>query len=102
MLKTFYADTEGSRLGENKMKNIRIYDNGGKTFDRFTAVYMAHPERDGSFLARGMSEHPFHPQGLGQFCSAMPGRHLGKRITFEQLPKDCRALIASEASWGIK
>jgi hypothetical protein len=55
------------------MQKIRIYDNGGKTFDRFTAVYMDHPERagfykTGLYAARGMSENPFHPQGFGQFC----------------------------------
>jgi len=78
------------------MNNVRIYDNGGKTFDRFTAVYMAHPENNGLFAARGMSENPFHPQGFGQFCSAMPGRHLGKRIAFEALPVDCQRLIDSD------
>jgi hypothetical protein len=78
------------------MKTIRIYDNGGKTFDRYTAVYMGWPEGCGLYAARGMSEHPFHPQGFGQFCAAMPGRHLGKRIAFAELPTDCQRLIQSD------
>ena len=78
------------------MKTIRIYDNGGKTLDRYTAVYMGWPEGRGLYAARGMSEHPCHPQGFGQFCSAMPGRHLGKRITFAELPTDCQRLIQSD------
>jgi hypothetical protein len=79
------------------MKNVRIYDNGGKTFDRYTAVYLDFPERDGlSYVARGMSENPSHPQGFGQFCTAMPGRHLGKRIKLDDLPPDCKILVLSD------
>lgn len=79
------------------MKNLKIYDNGGETLDRYTAVYMDQPEyQPGTFYARGMSENPFHPQGFGQGCIAMPGRHLGKKIKFEQLPKDCQKLILQD------
>ena len=80
------------------MKNsIRIYDNGGKSFDRYTVVFMDQPERAANtFAALGMSERPFHPQGFGQHCSAMPGRHLGRRIAFEQLPADCQKLVKQD------
>lgn len=79
------------------MKNVKIYDNGGKTFDRYTAVYISQPESQaGLYDARGMSEFPFHPQGFGQFCSAMPGKHLGKRIKFEELPADCQKLVKQD------
>lgn len=64
------------------MNNVRIYDNGGKTFDRFTVVYMNEPEGEGLYGARGMSEHPFHPQGFGMYCSAMPGRAVPRRWGF--------------------
>lgn len=79
-------------------EKIRVYDNEGKTFDRFTVVYMNERERDGSYAARGMSEHPFHPNGFGQYCSAIPGRHLGKRIPFEALPADCKKLVLMDLS----
>jgi len=55
------------------MKNIRIYDNGGASFDRYTVVFMNEPEYQPARHALGMSEHPFHPQGFGQHCAAMPG-----------------------------
>lgn len=76
---------------------VRIYDNGGKTFDRYTSVYLQEPEnRPNTFNARGMSERPFHPQGFGCSCSATPGRHLGKRIKLKDLPKDCQKLVLSD------
>lgn len=75
------------------MKNLRIYDNGGKTFDRYTVVFMNQEEYKGMYSALGMSREPFHPQGFGQHCSAMPGRHLGKRIKFNQLPEDCKRCV---------
>jgi hypothetical protein len=80
---------------ENKEpKNIRCYDNGGKTADRYTVVYMDFPEHpEGCFMSLGMSEHPFHPQGFGQHSAARPGRYLGKRINFSDLPADCQKAV---------
>ena len=76
---------------------IRCYDNGGKTFDRYTVVYMAEPERaTGIFAAVGMSSKPFHPQDFGQHCTAMPGKHLGKRVPFDSLPNDCQRLVTRD------
>ena len=77
--------------------NIRIYDNNGKTYDRYTVVYMNEPENGfKTYAARAMNAYPFHPQGFGQYCTAMPGRHLGKRIKFEELPKDCQKLVLQD------
>ncbi len=78
------------------MQKIRIYDNGGKTADRYTVVYMDEPEGKGLYGARGMSEHPTHPQGIGMYCSAMPGKHLGNRIAFEDLPSDCQKVVLQD------
>lgn len=75
---------------------VRIYDNGGETADRYAAVYMQKPEHGGLFAARSMSENPFHPQGVGTYCAATPGRHLGKRIAFADLPEPCRRLVLSD------
>lgn len=84
------------------MNEIRIYDNGGTTFDRYTVVYMNERERNGLYGARGMSEDPFHPQGVGQYCTAAPGRHLGKRIRFEELPEKCQKLVRQDlANTGV-
>lgn len=81
-----------------KLNQVRIYDNNGKTLDRYTAVYMFAPEswQPGCYDARGMSTYPCSPQGIGCFTSAMPGRHLGKRIKFEKLPIDCQKLVLSD------
>ncbi len=84
------------------MQDIRIYDNGGKTFDRYTVVYMDCPEGRGLYGARGMSAHPFHPQGFGMCCTAMPGRHLGRRIAFEQLPVDCQKLVQQDIAFDAQ
>lgn len=79
--------------------NLRCYDNGGKTADRYTVIFMDSPERQpNTFTCLGMSEHPCHPQGFGQHSMATPGRHLGRRIVFENLPLDCRRLVERSAS----
>jgi hypothetical protein len=48
---------------------LAIYDNGGKTFDRYTVFYREPITGDAyhnMWLGyRGMSEHPFDPQGFG-------------------------------------
>lgn len=79
------------------MHKIHIYDNAGKTADRYTVVYMDEPEhKKGLYSARGMSAHPFHPLGIGEYCTAMPGKHLGKRISFNELPEDCQKLVLQD------
>jgi hypothetical protein len=48
---------------------LAIYDNGGKTFDRYTVFYRERVTgttyADSWFWYRGMSEHPFSPSGFG-------------------------------------
>lgn len=73
-------------------RRVRCYDNGGKTADRYTAVFMDEPERQlNTFTAYGMNSMPFH--GIGLSCSAMPGKHLGRRVLMKDLPADCQKLI---------
>lgn len=76
---------------------LRMYDNGGRSFDRFTIL----PPRDagadyrehapGSWCAIASSESPFNPQGFGQHCAAVAGSHLGRRIRWDDLPPDVQA-----------
>ena len=78
---------------------IKIYDNGGKSFDRYTAVYLNEPtgfDGDRMFNARSMSANPSHPQGFGQMGSVIDGEHLGERIAFDALPIDCQSLVISD------
>jgi hypothetical protein len=47
---------------------LAIYDNGGKTFDRYTVFYKPTETLEnlrGWIGYRGMSEHPFSAQGFG-------------------------------------
>lgn len=75
---------------------IKCYDNGGKTFDRYTVIYLSQPTTNGRYAAVGMSKNPFHPQGFGQHTEAIPGSHLGKVIPFESLPQDCQAVVKND------
>jgi len=64
------------------MRTFRIFDNGGKTLDRYTLI-----NSDGDVF--GFDEHPFHPLGFGQYCgnanqwSSKSTKRLGKRITID-------------------
>lgn len=100
-------------------KWVRIYDNGGESYDRYTCLFTGHYKGRyrGKVEYRAMSEYPFHPQGFGQWgegSSAMDahtgwppavGRkcHLGTRIPFDALPEDCKRLVAQDYKdlWNI-
>lgn len=74
------------------MSTLRIYDNGGKSFDRYTILPPRwareyYSRRSHLWSALASSDDPFHPQGFGQHVSAMAGKHLGRRIPFDQLPE---------------
>lgn len=80
---------------------LRIYDNGGKTFDRYTILpprWATDYRGDGAknwgspegWAALGASEFPYSPGGFGQYVTATPGRHLGRRIGWDALPRDVR------------
>jgi hypothetical protein len=78
-----------------KHPRTRIYDNGGKTFDRYTFVFPSlDVPRNNDYY--GSSENPFYPQGYGQYCGNYPYpdnrnyRHLGKLIPPESLPEQAR------------
>lgn len=70
-----------------------IYDNGGKTFDRYTVYYNDAGAKPGYYQYVGMSEHPFAPNGFGQHGEGMLGAHNGKKISFATLPQDCKRLV---------
>lgn len=73
---------------------LRIYDNGGKTADRYTIVpprwagASHYDRRRALWEALASGSTPFHPQGFGQHTEAMPGPHLGRRIKWADLPAD--------------
>jgi hypothetical protein len=76
---------------------IICYDNGGRSADRYTVVYLDSPERrPNTYGCLGMNHEPFHPQGIGMHSTAMVGRHLGKRIPFSTLPPDCQKAVLQD------
>jgi hypothetical protein len=84
-----------TKLGGHPMK---IYDNGGKTIDRYTVVFLDQCENklDRVYACLGMNGVPFHPQGFCQHSDAVVGKHLGKRIRFSELPADCQKAVMQE------
>lgn len=83
---------------------IGIYDNGGKTCDRFTVVYTP-CGTDGNqyFPYVGMSAAPFHPQGFGQHGESTfrYTRQNGEKcINFSELPADCQRLVLQDLKGG--
>jgi hypothetical protein len=81
------------------MKILEIRDNEGQTADLFTVVYDER-EHSGLYACVSMNHEPFHPQGIGMHCSAMPGHHLGKKISFSDLPVDCRKLVIRDLGYN--
>jgi hypothetical protein len=94
-------------LPNGEPKYVRIYDNGGRTADRYTVVFTGRYARRvgqdrGYTLVLGMNSCPFHPQGIG-ICSEYGYRidwptygHLGKKIKFATLPADCQQAVLDD------
>ena len=74
---------------------VKVYDNNGKTFDRFTIIDLNPIATDRfNYVASGNS-----PQGFwqhGEIYRQHIGEHLGKRIAFENLPDDVQKQYLSE------
>lgn len=95
------------------MKRYRIYDNGGKSYDRYTlripttvkeytdnpdtAKYMKLHYGDLFNMMWGFNEDPFYPLGFGQFAGEYPTersyKHLGKLVTIESLPEQAQKYV---------
>ncbi len=66
---------------------VAVYDNGGKTFDRYTIVLdEADAWTPGCYQSFSFSHNPDSPQGFSQFGVCRPGDHLGRLIRFDALP----------------
>ena len=67
------------------MKNISIYDNGGKTIDRITVIFNDRKisTKDGVLYDCIASSET--GSGFYQHSEAMKGVHLGKKIEFSKL-----------------
>ena len=91
-----YTRVKNTIIAAGKRKVCRIWDNQGKTLDRYTIAFkgyrlegygMVYP-----YLAS--STNPFHEFGQHEESKEfMKGKHLGKRVAFEGLPDDVKKFI---------
>lgn len=66
---------------------IKIYDNGGKTLDRYTvAILDTYRLSNGAKLYECLGVDDVGGQGFSQMSECQLGRHLGKLIKWEDLP----------------
>ena len=91
-----------SRIEDIAGIRIKCFDIGSnKVMDRYSVLFVDIPWNDhGSkkVACLGMSDDPYAPYGFGQHCGATAGRHLGKRISFTELPEPCQSVIMSEVT----
>jgi len=73
-----------------KPRKVRcVWDNGGKSFDRYTIILRrawitVYPLE----AAFGLSDNPDKPDGFSQCCEVIDGPHLGKPIAWMDLPEN--------------
>ena len=82
------------------MKVLAIFDNGGKTLDRYTVVT---DWKDGKYLMMlGLSEggEGFSQWGSGQYTPKGNNRHLGRLVNFTELSDKTQEHIASRVFAG--
>ena len=100
-----------SLLPNGQPKKVRVYDNGGKTADRFTVVFTGNYNKIGKkrgdartncYYAVSMSDNPCHPQGVylidayTNIIDYPSYKRLGKKIKFENLSDDCKKVIIED------
>ena len=71
-----------------KDKILAVYDKGDSSIDRYLVVLN---EKNGDYhVGLLLSTNPDSPQGISSFSDVLLGEHLGKEISFEDLPEDVR------------
>lgn len=87
-------------LPNGKRYICRIYDNGGDTADRYTICYKAYRDRYGDLVYPfvGCSADPFNGFGVHgeSLVGKIDGKHLGKRVRYEDLPEPVQRLIRQD------
>lgn len=88
-------------MPEGVPRYIRCYDNHGATADRYTICFTGRYrfKTGGEFYFITMDSKPTHPQGVCMTGSSKERidypsyQHLGSKITFAELPEDCREIV---------
>lgn len=98
-------------MPSNIPKYIRCYDNE-ENGDRYTCVFTGkyRSMTSGEYVYLGMSNNPFHPQGIGMTGYSKNQvdypkySHLGKRIKFINLPEKVKKCIRQTyiCLWELK
>jgi hypothetical protein len=76
---------------------VRIYDNGGRSFDRYTVILLDHD------YALGIGDTGNVPNG---FCMSLApgeyveGPHLGALITLAEMTDAARRAVEAELRWA--
>ena len=73
-----------------------VFDAGPSMFDRYTIVYNVRNPRNGFYECLGASAHPYAPGGFGQHGECQYGRHLGRRISLSQLPREVVKVVQAD------
>jgi len=63
---------------------IKVYDNGGKTIDRYTIVISQENEND----IYTMSDDPFYPLGVNQYSHTVKGSYQCEDKPLKEIPKE--------------
>jgi hypothetical protein len=84
------------------MDIFKVFDNDGKTFDRYTVL--TEPWYNGkSCDAFGFSDNCDEPMGFSQFCGDVyQDAELGKEISFDKLPQNVQEHILMKFNERIK
>ena len=67
------------------MKNISIYDNGGKTLDRITVIFDKEKRQTKDGIIYNCVVASETGNGIYLHSEAMKGKHLGNKIDFSKL-----------------
>lgn len=84
---------------KKEVKVLGIYDNNGKTCDRYTVCLS---RTDSGYTHIGMDSNPWnllsplHYRYSSTRIDKPSYKHLGKRIKFEDLPEECQKMITYE------
>lgn len=75
-------------------KNLKVYDNKGISFDRYSIIDM----KTGDYVT--MSDNPLHPQGFNQYGGVLPPEQRGRlnyvgevEVKLDKLPTDVQKAI---------
>lgn len=74
---------------------ISIYDNGGKSLDRITIVFNKFSNYTNGQLLYDAISSCENGNGVFSWTTAMKGRHLGKKITYNDLSDELKKRIDS-------